>query len=106
MPMTKKDFIALADALRERYPHVRDINSPEESDIRSGYDLAIEVIHDKLVSMFTRFNGERWVGYIRGENGPNGGRVDNDGPVPRKRRRAMLLGKDVNESRWDGITNQ
>lgn len=100
MPMTKRDFIALADAIRRVREH----------DPSAGYQVSESVMNevaDVCKQSNPRFNRDRWFGYIRGENGPNGGRVENAcPPIPRKRRRAMLLGKDVNESRWDGITNQ
>ena len=75
MPMTKRDFIALADALI-RY---RDDDSGAFGyNSRSAVEEVSKVLADFCQSRSERFNGPRWFGYIRGENGPNGGRVDAD----------------------------
>lgn len=61
--MTKKDFIGLADALRQSY--------------RDGA-LRIkdaEVVADFLQSQNPNFKRERWMEYLAGIVGPNGGKV-------------------------------
>ena len=65
--MTKKDFIALADAIRDHGPHRghRAEFSPSE----------LETLARFCHSRNPRFNRERWLGYIRGECGPNGGAI-------------------------------
>ena len=59
--MTKKHFIALADTIRA----YRDLFS----------DKAVEVLADFCASENSRFNRERFLNYIAGICGPNGGAV-------------------------------
>lgn len=70
MAMTKKDFIALADTIRETNRvfegHTYSVHLPFG-------ERAISDLADFCASQNPRFNRERWLGYIRGENGPNGG---------------------------------
>ncbi len=63
--MTKKDFIALADAIREK----------EVAKRMHPYFLEeqLNTLADFCASRNPRFNRERWLGYIHGECGPNGG---------------------------------
>lgn len=65
--MTKKDFIALADAIREAETGVR----------MHPYflDAQLDILADFCAARNPRFNYERWLGYIRGECGPNGGAI-------------------------------
>ena len=68
MTMTKKTFIALADSIR-RANHratLLDISKPYGTD-------AISDLADFCQSQNSNFNRERWLGYIAGTNGPNGG---------------------------------
>lgn len=59
--MSKKDFIALADYLRTSpFPFTDD---------------QLEVIASFCKAQNSRFNRERFLGYIKGENGPSGGKV-------------------------------
>ena len=71
--MTKKHFIQLADAIRSKRP-IRD-----ESDQGLFYPLQLsawEGLRDALASFCAsqnpRFNRERWIGYINGDNTANG----------------------------------
>ena len=59
--MSKKHFIALAD-------HIKTSTAPFTTE-------HLEVLAGFCKSQNGRFNRERWLGYIRGENGPNGGKV-------------------------------
>ena len=61
--MTKKHFIALADAVIE---HNRYSEPFTERQIR--------VLADFCASQSPNFNRERWLGYIAGTNGKNGGK--------------------------------
>ena len=63
--MTKKHFIALADAIHRRQSFGTDIFSQSQ----------IVFLADFLGTQNPRFNRKRWIGYIRGENGPNGEKV-------------------------------
>ena len=68
--MTKKHFIALADMLRTAWMG--------DSRTGKGYNPFkqehIEFLADFLQSQNPRFNRERWLGYIAGTNGKNGGK--------------------------------
>lgn len=61
--MTRKHFIALADYIKPR----------------PGYYLFTRVhigeLAEFLATQNPRFDKERWIGYIYGSNGPNGGKV-------------------------------
>ena len=59
--MSKKDFIALADYIRT-------------SDV-AWTDTQLDILASFCKSQNGRFLRERWLGYIRGENGPNGGAI-------------------------------
>lgn len=64
--MTKKHFISLADVLRtEVLPNL----APE-----SRADVLSELAR-WCKSMNSRFDRDRWLGYIEGTCGPNGGTV-------------------------------
>ncbi len=67
MAMSKKDFIALADAIRQhnRFEHGLDVFNEKH----------ISVLADFCQSQNPRFMRERWLGYIDGENGKNGGTI-------------------------------
>lgn len=57
--MTKKDFVALADALRD-----------------SGATVDVqEAVAWVCSSANGAFKKDRWLSYIRGECGPNGGKL-------------------------------
>jgi hypothetical protein len=65
--MTKRHFIALADSIR--YSHV------------VFTDEHLKVLADFCKSQNGQFNRAQWFGYIKGDNGPNGGNLK-----PRARR--------------------
>jgi hypothetical protein len=68
--MSKKHFIALADAIRSHNEYaVRDANTTPFT-------------HEQMITLAEfcrdqngRFNRERWLGYIAGTNGKNGGAI-------------------------------
>lgn len=66
--MTKKHFIALADRIVKSAP----------AD-RSAYGIynesVIKDLADFCQAQNPNFNRERWIGYIKGECGKNGGKV-------------------------------
>jgi hypothetical protein len=66
--MTKKHFIALADALRAEKPG--DNWDPNK---RVQWDLDVKAIANFCAEQNPRFDRERWLGYIAGTNGPSGG---------------------------------
>jgi len=66
--MSKKDFIALADAIREYNATPENVHMPFDA-----YQL--EHLADFCQSQNSRFMRDRWLGYIAGTNGKNGGKV-------------------------------
>jgi hypothetical protein len=62
--MTKKHFIELADLIKER-----------RWNERNGAGLFVHDLADFCESMNPRFNRQRWLDYLAGRCGPNGGRV-------------------------------
>lgn len=60
--MSKKHFIALADAIKKY-------------DETNFTKLQLEMLADFCKSQNPRFNRERWLGYIASYNGPNGGAI-------------------------------
>lgn len=65
--MTKQHFIALADTLRDNRPDTSDAAKTEE------YNRVTGILADFCQSQNPRFNRGRWLGYLNGECGPNGG---------------------------------
>lgn len=61
--MTKKHFIALADRINET------------KDIVKFSTFHLGVLADFCKSQNPHFNEERWLSYIAGECGPNGGTI-------------------------------
>ena len=75
MSMSKKDFIALADAIKE---HNRiAINSGETTVLFMTEHL--DTLADFCKAQNSDFMRGRWVGYIDGECGPNGGDIKRKG---------------------------
>ena len=72
MSMSKKDFIALADAIKRQQD---DLARKGIIEYPAYGEYWIDVLADFCKSRNSRFLRDRWVGYIRGENGPNGGKV-------------------------------
>lgn len=74
MAMSKKDFIALADQIKNynqnSFPHGTNTVSPLQFTYTQILRLA-----DFCQSQNPRFNRSRWLAYIAGECGPNGGNV-------------------------------
>ena len=68
--MTKKHFIALADALKESRPIM-----PLDSDKGRQWCKDVHTIGDCLDRANPQFNRERWLDYIEGKCGPSGGAI-------------------------------
>jgi hypothetical protein len=82
MAMSKKDFIALADTLRELQPDMAVPTwqaSPQTAAERNGRQAQWLKTRDALAdfcrSQSSNFLLDRWLGYIAGENGKNGGAI-------------------------------
>lgn len=84
--MTKQDFIALADALKAQVPQVNwSVNKHVQ------WELDCNAVARVCKQQNNRFNKERWLGYLRGECGPNGGKIsrtETSTPGPQKCRAA------------------
>ena len=66
--MTKKHFIALADAIRE--------HNNTHTDWSETFNMShLNVLADQFQAENPRFNRERWFNYIAGICGPNGGAI-------------------------------
>ena len=74
MSMSKQDFVALADAIREHgtmldhHSLVRVTDTPLTKD-------QINMLADFCRRQNPNFNRERWLDYIAGKCGPNGGAI-------------------------------
>jgi hypothetical protein len=67
--MTKKHFIALADSIREHNKVMRVVFAE-----RMTFNTEqIDALADFCAQQNSNFNRERWLGYIAGTNGKNGG---------------------------------
>jgi hypothetical protein len=69
--MTKKDFIALADAIRKSNKD-DNITALMRPLFTWGH---LEILADFCKRQNRRFDRKKWIGYIEGLNGPNGGKV-------------------------------
>jgi len=66
MGMSKKDFIALADALNKSRPLFDAVRTAQW-----GQD--VETVRQFCAASSPAFKSYRWLGYIAGKCGPNGG---------------------------------
>ena len=69
MSMTKKDFVALADALRAERP-----GENWDPNKRVQWDLDCQAVAHCCGAQNPRFDRDRWLAYLKGECGPNGGK--------------------------------
>ena len=80
MSMSKKDFIALADTIREH--NQRKLNAFGHNAGRMSFSPEeIETLADFCRSQNSNFMRGRWLAYIAGECGSNGGAVKAKGKV-------------------------
>lgn len=70
--MSKKNFIALADAIREHNRLAAYIDAPS-GEQRFTKDQ-IDTLARFCAQQNGQFNRQRWLDYINGECGPNGGK--------------------------------
>jgi len=70
MSMSKKDFIALADALREHNRLQAIYSTPDVNPFDANH---LETIAQFCGTQNHRFKTDRWLDYIAGKCGPNGG---------------------------------
>lgn len=67
--MSKKHFIALADAIKDHEYKARIMGQHFTGFTQDQ----IEMLADFCQTTNPNFKRQRWLGYVRGENGPNGG---------------------------------
>jgi hypothetical protein len=77
MAMSKKDLIALADAIRSHNQSADNHSLAQRgSTLNSPFTpVQLDTLADFCRSQNARFMRERWLGYISGENGKNGGAI-------------------------------
>jgi len=74
--MSKKHFIALADVIRNHNTFSENDNGKSPRGHIPGFSrIHLEILADWLEAENPRFKRERWLSYINGECGPNGGKV-------------------------------
>lgn len=66
--MTKKHFIALAD-------HIRTCNHADGQTQAKFDERVIDDLANFCAEQNSRFDRSRWIAYIKGECGPNGGKL-------------------------------
>lgn len=71
--MSKKHFIALADALRQSRPKV--VRTATDAMMKHQWERDREAVAGVCVRFNGDFNGQRWYDYIDGKCGPNGGKI-------------------------------
>lgn len=73
--MTKRHFIAIADVLRDLNPGLcLSGHGPKVEDGREmQHNDTIEALASFCSRQNPQFDRSRWLGYIAGTNGPNGG---------------------------------
>ena len=72
--MTKQHFISLADSIRAYNSHA----FPAGTNIASPLKFTptqINALADFCAAQNPAFNRERWLAYVAGDCGPNGGKV-------------------------------
>lgn len=73
--MTKKHFIALADTLKRTCPVFRSGDPGLFYHALHQWERDRDAIADFCAFQNAQFNRERWLGYIAGTCGPNGGEI-------------------------------
>jgi hypothetical protein len=72
--MTKKNFIALADAIKAHNDAKRGVFGAQNAERMCFNAEQQDALADFCQSQNSNFNRERWLGYIAGTNGKNGGK--------------------------------
>lgn len=74
--MTKKNFIALADKIRQHNRIEAQFDPKERGGMAEPFTACqIRSLAEFCEAENPRFNRERWLGYIAGTCGKNGGKV-------------------------------
>lgn len=69
--MTKKDFVALADAIRAHNAQLSCISNASDTFT----DSQLTILADFCAAQSLKFNRQHWLDYIAGNCGKNGGKV-------------------------------
>lgn len=72
--MSKKDFIALADLMRDIKPRVESTEQFDDGRMAQWKDT-VDAMADFCRAQNGAFKRDRWLSYIAGECGPNGGAI-------------------------------
>jgi hypothetical protein len=72
--MTKKHFIALADVIKANEPINLSQKDSRATAEHRQWESMKEALADFCAKQNPRFDRERWLGYIAGTNGKNGGK--------------------------------
>jgi len=77
MSMSKQDFIALADTMRDLHEYIGvDETTPQIKQGRyDQWQRTVNALADFCQSQNSNFMRDRWLGYIAGTNGKSGGKV-------------------------------
>ena len=77
--MSKKHFIELANTVRKLRPIKTQAGSQYGDGFHDGemlhYECTVKALADFCQSQNSQFKRDRWLDYIAGECGPNGGKV-------------------------------
>jgi hypothetical protein len=74
--VTKKDYIAIAKDLISTKPQPLAFHpSKDYASALRQWELMRDVLCVTCEQSNSRFNRKRWLGFIAGDNGPNGGSV-------------------------------
>lgn len=85
--MTKKDFIALADAIRAHNAQLSYISNARDTFT----DSQLAILADFCATQNPSFNRDRWLDYIAGNCGKNGGKVASDADTVKRESVNMFL---------------
>ena len=77
MSMSKQDFIELADTIRRELCGFRMVYDAQTPDV--SVQKVVEVLAAFCKRQNYAFKKERWIDYIAGECGPNGGAIKRKG---------------------------
>ena len=73
MSMSKQDFVALADSVRKELCGFRQVYDEHTPD--APVSKVVDMLADFCERQNPNFNRERWLDYIAGKCGPNGGAI-------------------------------
>jgi hypothetical protein len=72
MSMSKQDFIALADTIKAQIAREQSYPGAVQRPFTFGQ---VQILADFCQSQNSNFKRDRWLSYINGDCGPNGGAI-------------------------------